>query len=152
MAFSSGEKVKVANVANGGVGVIASSSNTVAIGVDTNGASCYTAAATYGGRVFSLTATTNDTVTVNVYVWILRGATVIPLGLVNIPLSSGNTQAAQANVDLLDGINIKGLPIDNNGKRYIPLMGSDVLRVGAKANLTAATTCWVHASGADYQA
>lgn len=152
MALTAGQIPKVANVPNGGVALIAASANTVTLGSNTNGASAYTAAATYGGRVESLTAVTDDTVTVNVFVWILRSATVIPLGLVNVPLSSGNTNAARFNVDFLDGINILGLPIDNNGKRYIPLMGGDVLRVGALANLTAAKTCWVHASGSDYQA
>lgn len=149
--LAAGAIPKVANVPNGGVALIAASANTVTLGSNTNGASVYTAAATHGGRVESLTAVTDDTVTVNVFVWILRGATVIPLGLVNVPLSSGNTFAARFNVDFLDGVNILGLPIDNNGKRYIPLMGSDVLRVGALANLTAAKTCWVHASGSDYQ-
>ena len=37
-------------------------------------------------------------------------------------------------VPFLDGINIVGLPIDNTGKRYIPLMPNDVLKVGALAN------------------
>lgn len=151
MALSAGQIPLVANVPNGGVALIAASSNTVTIGVDTNGATAYTAGAE-GGRIMSLTGVTDDTVTVNVFVWILRGATVIPLGLVNIPLSSGNTNAARFNVDFLDSINIVGLPIDNTGKRYIPLMPNDVLRVGALANLTAAKTAWVHASGNDYQA
>ena len=102
-------------------------------------------------RLMSLTAVTDDTVTVNVFVYIYRGSTVIPLGLVNVPLSSGNTNAARFNVDFLDGINIVGLPIDNTGKRYIPLLPNDVLKVGALANLTAAKTCWVQASGNDYQ-
>jgi hypothetical protein len=141
----------VANVPNGGVALIAASSNTVTLGTDTNGATAYTAG-TAGGRVMSLTAVTDDTVTVNVFVWILRGATVIPIALVNVPLSSGNTNAARFNVDFLDGVNIVGLPLDNTGKRYIPLLAGDVLRVGALANLTAAKTCWVHASGSDYQA
>ena len=140
----------VANVPNGGVALIAASANTVTIGVNTNGATAYTAG-TGGGRVMSLTAVTDDTVTVNVFAWILRGATVIPLGLVNVPLSSGNTNAARYNVDFLDGTNILGLPIDNTGKRYIPLMANDILRVGALANLTAAKTCWVSAHGNDYQ-
>lgn len=152
MSLTSGQIPKVANVPNGGVGVIAGSSNTVTLGSNTNGATIYTAAATYGGRVESLTAVTDDTVTVNVFVYIFRGSTVIPLGLVNVPLSSGNTNAARFNVDFLDGVNIVGLPIDNNGKRYIPLMGGDVLKCGALANLTSGKTCWVHASGSDYQA
>ncbi len=150
MSLSAGQIPLVANVPNGGVALIQASSNTVTLGSDTNGATAYTAGAS-GGRVLSLTAVTDDTVTVNVFVYILRSATVIPLGLVNVPLSSGNTNAARFNVDFLDGINILGLPIDNTGKRYIPLKGNDVLKVGALANLTAAKTCWVHASGADYQ-
>ena len=150
MSLSAGQIPKVANVPNGGVGVIAASSNTVTLGSNTNGATAYTAG-TAGGRVMSLTAVTDDTVTVNVFVYIYRGSTVIPLGLVNVPLSSGNTNAARFNVDFLDGINIVGLPIDNTGKRYIPLMPNDLLKVGALANLTAAKTCWVQASGNDYQ-
>jgi hypothetical protein len=150
MSLSAGQIPKVANVPNGGVGVIAASANTVTLGSNTNGATAYTAG-TAGGRVMSLTAVTDDTVTVNVFVYIYRGTTVIPLGLVNVPLSSGNTNAARFNVDFLDGINIVGLPIDNTGKRYIPLMPNDVLKVGALANLTAAKTCWVSAHGNDYQ-
>ncbi|HOZ81919.1 MAG TPA: hypothetical protein PKU82_03245 [Bacteroidia bacterium] len=151
MALAAKNIPVVANVPNGGVALIAASSNTVTLGSNTNGATAYTAG-TAGGRVMSLTAVTDDTVTVNVFVWILRGATVIPIALVNVPLSSGNTNAARFNVDFLDGVNIVGLPLDNTGKRYIPLLAGDVLRVGALANLTAAKTCWVHASGSDYQA
>jgi len=150
MALAAKNIPVVANVPNGGVALIAASSNTVTLGSNTNGASVYTAGSA-GGRVMSLTAVTDDTVTVNVFVWILRSSTVIPIGLVNVPLSSGNTNAARFNVDFLDGINIVGLPIDNTGKRYIPLLAGDVLRVGALANLTAAKTCWVQASGNDYQ-
>ena len=150
MALTAGQIPKVANVPNGDVALISASSNTVTLGSDTNGVACYKAGSS-GGRVMSLTAVTDDTVTVNVFVYIYRGSTVIPLGLVNVPLSSGNTNAARFNVDFLDGINIVGLPIDNTGKRYIPLLAGDVLKVGALANLTAAKTCWVHASGNDYQ-
>lgn len=150
MALTAGQIPKVANVPNGGVGLIVGSSNTVTLGSNTNGVTVYTAGAA-GGRVMSLTAVTDDTVTVNVFVYIYRGTTVIPIGLVNVPLSSGNTNAARFNVDFLDGVNIVGMPIDNTGKRYIPLMANDVLKVGALANLTAAKTCFVHASGNDYQ-
>lgn len=151
MSLTAGQTPIVANVPNGGVGIIAASSNTVTLGSNSNGATIYTTG-TKGGRVMSLTAVTDDTVTVNVFIYIYRGSTVIPLGLVNIPLSSGNTNAARFNVDFLDGINILGLPVDNTGKRYIPLMPNDVLKCGALANLTAAKTCWVHGSGNDYQA
>lgn len=148
--LTAGEIPKYSNVPNGGVALIAASSNTVAIGVDTNGASCYTAGSS-GGRVYALLASTNDTVTVNVFVWILRGSTVIPLGLVNVPLSSGNVTAV-ANVTFLNGTVLAGLPYDNQGNKYIPLNANDVLRVGALANLTSGKTCWVSAIGSDYQA
>lgn len=151
MALSAGQIPLVANVPNGGVALISASSNTVTLGSNVNGATIYTAGSK-GGRVMSLTAVTDDTVTVNVFLYIYRGTTVIPIGLVNVPLSSGNTNAARFNVDFLDGVNILGLPIDNTGKRYIPLMPNDVLKCGALANLTAAKTCWVHGSGNDYQA
>ena len=159
-ALTAGQIPRVANIPNGGVGIIAASANTVTLGSDTNGATCYTAGA-YGGIVRSLTAVTDDTVTINVMLYIYRtkdsaGNTVtgyvIPIGLVNIPLSSGNTNAAKYNVDFLDGNNILGLQIDSQGKRYIELMPSDVLKVGALANLTAAKSCWVRAEGKDFQA
>lgn len=151
MSLTAGQIPLVANVPNGGVALIEASANTVTLGSNTNGATIYTAG-TKGGRVMSLMAVTDDTVTVNVFVYILRGATVVPVGLVNVPLSSGNTNAARFNVDFLDGVNILGLPLDNTGKRYIPLMPNDVLKCGALANLTAAKTCWVAAMGNDYQA
>ncbi len=150
MSLSNGQIPLVANVPNGGVALIAASSNTVTLGSNTNGATIYTAGAS-GGRVYMLSAVTDDTVTVNVFLYIYRGSTVIPIGLVNVPLSSGNTNAARFNVNFLDGANITGLPLDNAGNRYIPLMAGDVLKCGALANLTAAKTCWVQAQGADYQ-
>ena len=149
--LTAGQIPITANVPNGGVGLIAASANTVTLGSNTNGATIYTAGA-YGGRVMSLTAVTDDTVTVNVFLYIYRSTTVIPIGMVNVPLSSGNTNAARFNVDFLDGVNILGLPLDNTGKRYIALMPNDVLKCGALANLTAAKTCWVQAMGNDYQA
>lgn len=152
MSLTAGQIPKVANIPNGGVALIQASSNTVTLGVDTNGATAYTAGAA-GGRVMSLMASTNDSAVggVNVFVWILRSATVIPIGLVNVPLSTGNTNAARFPVDFLNGSNLPGLPIDNTGRQYIPLLAGDVLRVGALANLTAATTCFVSAHGNDYQ-
>lgn len=150
-ALTAGQIPRVANIPNGGVALITGVSNITVLGVATNGATAYTAG-TSGGRVTSLTAVTDDTVTINVFVYIDRGSTVIPIGLVNVPLSSGNTNAARFNVDFLDGINIVGLPIDNTGKRYIPLMANDILKVGSLAGLSLTKTCWVHASGSDYQA
>lgn len=150
MTLTNGQIPIVANVPNGGVGLIQESANTVTLGNNTSGVTVYTTG-TKGGRIMSLTAVTDDTVTVNVFVWILRSSTVIPLGLVNVPLSAGNTNAARFNVDFLNGANILGLPVDNSGRQYIPLMPNDQLRVGSLGNLSSSKTVWVHASGNDYQ-
>jgi len=109
-------------------------------------------ASSNGSRVYSLMASTDDTVTVNVFLYIYSGSTVMPVGMVNIPLSSGNTNAARFPVDLLDPTNLPGLPIDNTGKRYIELAPNAVLKCGALANLSSGKSCWVTAQGADYGA
>jgi hypothetical protein len=139
----------VANVPNGGVGLL-TGTTVGTLGSNTNGITVYTAG-TKGGRVYHLVASTDDTVAVNVNVYILRGTAVIPLGLVNVPLSSGATSGVLAFRDFLTPTSIYGLPSDSTGKFYIPLMPNDVLRVTTLANLTAAKTCWVTASGNDYQ-
>ena len=150
MALPNSAIIKVANVPNSGVAVL-TGTTIGTLGSNTNGTTIYTAGAN-GGRVVSLTATTNDTVTINVFVYILRSATVIPVGLVNIPLSSGNTNAARFAVDFLNGTNIPGLPIDNTGRQYIPLLAGDVLRATTLANLSASTSAWLMANGMDYSA
>lgn len=132
-----------------GVGAIVASSNTVTLGSDTNGATIFTASAS-GSRVYSLVANTNDNVAaVNVLLYILSGASVRPLGIINVPLSSGNV-ATIVNVDCLNPAVLNGMPIDNTGKRYIELGANEVLKCGALANLSAAKTCYVTAQAADY--
>lgn len=149
--LASNQIPKVANVPNGGVGLCVGSSNTVTMGSNSNGATIYTAGAS-GGRVYELSACTDDaSVAPLVHVYVFRGSTVIPIGTVTVPVSTGNTNAARFNVDFLDGVAITGMPIDNTGKRYIPLMANDVLKCGVLVNLTSLKTCYVMASGADYQ-
>jgi len=149
MSLTAGQIPKVANVLNGGVAKLSGSLNIGTLGSDTNGVTCYTAGAS-GGRVISLMASTDDTVAGNVYVYIYRNTTAIPVGHVNIPLSSGNTSAVR-NVDLLNGTNLPGLPVDNTGRQYIPLSSSDALKVATSGSLTANRSIYVSAHGLDYQ-
>lgn len=149
MALSANQIPIVANVVRSGIGVL-TGTTIGTLGSNTNGVTIYTAGSA-GGRVISLMASTNDTVTVNVFLYILRGATVVPIGLVNIPLSSGNTNAARFPVDFLNGVNLPGLPIDNTGRQYIPLIANDVLRASTLANLSASQSAWITAHCADYQ-
>lgn len=149
MGLTTGQIPRLANVLNGGVGVL-TGTTIGTLGSNTNGVTIYTAGS-QGGRVISLLGNTDDTVTINVFLYIYRGTTVIPIGMVNIPLSSGNTNAARFPVDFLNGTNLPGLPIDNTGRQYIPLLANDVLKATTLANLTAAKSAWLTASGADYQ-
>ena len=151
MSLPAGSLVRVANQPAAGFAVL-TGTTIGTLGSNTNGTTIE-AAGTHGTRVIALTATTNDTVTVNVFLYILRGgSTVVPIGLVNIPVSSGNTFAARFAVDFLNGTNIPGLPLDNTGRQYIPLLAGDVLRATTLANLTASTSCFIQAMALDYLA
>jgi hypothetical protein len=151
MSLPAGSLVRVANQPAAGFAVL-TGTTIGTLGSNTNGTTIETAG-TYGTRVIALTATTNDTVTVNVFLYILRGgSTVVPLGLVNVPISSGNTFAARFAVDFLNGTNIPGLPLDNTGRQYIPLLAGDVLRATTLANLSGGTSCFIQAMALDYLA
>jgi hypothetical protein len=143
---------KYATVLNGGVAKLGDGSITVgatALGVDgsaNNAKACYTAGA-YGGIVESLMVSTNDTVTVNLFVYGLDGAVVHPFGIVNIPLSSGNALSVP-NVDVINGL--VGLPINSAFKKYIPLRPNMILKVAVLAAMTAQKVLFAKATGLDY--
>ena len=143
---------KYATVLNGSVGVLGTGASTVGatvIGIDGIAADAkvvYTAGA-YGGMVESLIASINDTAAVNVLVYILDGSTVHPLGIVNVPLSSGNSGTVPA-VDLINGL--AGLPINSVYKKYIPLKPNLVLKVAVLAAMTINKILWVKSSGVDF--
>ena len=152
MAIAVVNMPKYATVLNGGVCVLGTGASTVgatAIGVDGIAADakvCYTAGA-YGGMVESLFISTNDTAAVNVFVYAMDGATVHPLGIVNIPINSGNLSTA-GNVDALAALN--GLPINSVNKKYIPLKAGMTLKVSVLAAMTANKSMWAKSTGLDY--
>ena len=145
---------KYATVLNCGVGVLGTGASTVgatAIGVDGIAADAkvvYTAGA-FGGMVESLMCSINDTAAVNVIVYELDGATVHPLGIVNVPINSGNLGTVP-NVDLINGL--IGLPINSVYKKYIPLKANMTVKVAVLAAMTANKYCYVHSSGVDFVA
>jgi hypothetical protein len=149
MPLSNGQIPVLANVPNSGVGLL-SGTTIGTMGSNTNGVTIYTAGS-LGGRVYSLIANSTDTAISNVYIYILRGSTVVPIGLVPVAINSGNITGTRNN-DMLDGINIVGMPLDTTGKRYIPLQGSDILRCSTLVSVTSTKAVWVTAFGADYQA
>ena len=98
MPISLAEKAVYARTINVGTGTL-NAATAGALGAITNAVTVYTAGS-YGGRIESLVANTNDTAAVNVFVMLVDGSSnVYPLGIVNVPLSSGNS-ATVSNVDL----------------------------------------------------
>jgi hypothetical protein len=147
MALTNGQIPILANVLNSGVAIL-TGTTTSTVGVDTFGFPAYTAG-TLGGRVYSVMASSTATAS-NIFTYILRDSTVVPLGLTPVAANAGNVTGTR-NIDFLDGVNITGLPQDNTGKRYIPMMPNDVLKFSALASLAAARV-FVTCHGADYQA
>jgi len=150
MAVSLAEKAVYARTINVGVGIL-NAATAGALGATTNAVTCYTAGA-YGGRIESLVANSDDTAAVNLFVLLVDGSSnVYPLGIVNVPLSSGNSGTVP-NIDLLagSGVSLIGMLIDVTGKRYISIPASWTLRVSTLANMTAAKKCHVTAQGFDF--
>ena len=147
MALTNGQIPILANVLNSGVAVLTGTTASSA-GVDTFGFPAYTAG-TLGGRVYSVMGSSTALIN-NVFTYILRNnSIVVPLGLVPVAASAGNVTGTR-NIDFLDGVNIAGLPLDNTGKRYIPMMPNDVLKFSALSTLAAAKI-FITCHGADYQ-
>jgi hypothetical protein len=121
------------------------------LGSDTNGQVIVPAPLAFGSRVVSLIASTNDNITINIFLYGLTGSSVRPIGLINVPASAGNTFAARVNVDLLLLASIPGLQVDPaTGKPFILLGKNEVLKGSTIANLTANTSCWISAERYDY--
>lgn len=106
------------------------------LGTTTNTATVATAGAN-GCIIDALVASTTSTAAVNLFVSIVdsAGTGVRPLGIVNVPLSSGNVANTLA-VDVLSAAVLVGMTVDQNGKRIIRLGANETLRVSTVANLT----------------
>lgn len=131
-------------------GQIVTSTGTGTLGSNTGGIAIYTAGAN-GSRVYSLILSTTDTTTGgnNVFLYILNGSTVLPIGQINVPISSGNIASTPA-VDALNSANCPGLPFDGTGKPYIELTASAVLKFSVIAAVGSGKTLFATAIGADY--
>lgn len=118
------------------VGSIVNATGAGTLASNTNGVAIYTAPAA-GARVTSLIFTSSDTASRDFFVYIFDGSTVIPIGIINVPANSGNTSGTLS-VDGLNPTVMVGMPIDNNGKRYIDMKASTVLKFAAVVAVTTA--------------
>lgn len=136
---------------NAGGGSIATNSTAGALGSDSTGtvATIYTAG-TNGSRITALLLSQNDTAANNIFIYIKSGSNVWPIGEVQVALSAGATTNTP-NVDGLNSSTVVGLPIDNNGKRYIHLPASAVLKMAmVTASSNSGKTLYATVMAEDY--
>lgn len=107
-------------------------------------------AGTNGCIVDSVVASSTDSAAVNLLVSIGDSAATQarPLGIVNVPISAGNS-GNTLNVDVLNSAVLVGMTVDQNGKRIVRLGPSETLRVVPLANMTAGRVCYVTAQYTD---
>lgn len=154
MSITAVNMPKYATVLNGSVCKLGDGASTVgatALGVDGIAADakvCYTAGQ-YGGIVESLMLSINDTAAVNVLLYAMEGAVVHPIGIVSVPINSGNLGTAP-NVDALT--NIAGLPKNAAGVKYLPLRAGMTLKVAVLAAMTANKVLFAKTTGVDFVA
>ena len=148
MALSAKHKPVYAPLPKTSVGVL-NAASAGALNSLTNAVTVLTAG-TGGCMVDALTAVSNDTAAVNLFVFIVGsdGVTVKPLFQVNVPINSGNG-ANILNVDVLNSSVSVGTLIDNTVKRLVRLGPSESLRISTLANMTAAKICAVTAQYQD---
>lgn len=96
-----------------------------------------------------LTITSNDTSTVNMQIFYRTGGTDYLIGTVRAVTLTGTDGAANA-VDLLNSTALPFLPVDDAGKRYIPVKNGDTIKVAPLAAVTSAKTATIVALGYDY--
>lgn len=87
----------------------------------------------------SLTVTSTDTSNRAIQVILNDGVTSRVLGTVSVTALAG-TDGTVAAVDLFSSTWLPGLPIDQNGKRYLPLAFGQVVKIAAVVAVTAAKT------------
>lgn len=96
-----------------------------------------------------LTITSNDTATVNMQVLYRTGGTDYLIATVRAVTLVGTDGAANA-VDLINSTALPYLPLDDAGKRYIPVKTGDSIKVAPLAAVTAAKTVTIVALGYDF--
>lgn len=95
----------------------------------TAGINCASAGAN-GTKVVAMMATSSDTVSHVVQIYLLRSATAYLLGATTIAALSGTSSAAPT-VNMLDPTIVCGLPVDNDGQHYFFLKSGDTLQVAS---------------------
>ena len=115
----------------------------------TNSKIVYTAGAN-GSKITALLAASNDSSARIFLIRITRSAVNYVLTAVSIPANSG-TDGTAPSVDLLSSSMFTGLPVDNDGQKYLLLESGDTLTVALSTSaVTSGKTVHFKAIGADF--
>ena len=96
----------------------------------------------------SLVITSSDTATINFQLFYYDGSTAFLIGTVRAVTLVG-TDGAVNSIDMLNSTALPFLPVDDAGKRYIPVKTGHSIKGGCKATMTA-NTATITAVGYDY--
>jgi len=92
-----------------------------------------------GSKVVALNLCSDDTSARIIQILITRSATSILVGSVNVPTLAG-TDGTNPAVNALNSSMLPGLPLDNDGVRYLFLQSGDTLQIKSTTTVTAAKT------------
>lgn len=103
-----------------------------------------------GSKIVGLIAQSTDTSSHDLQVSITSGGTSYPLGSVTVPAGAGNSGATPS-VNLLNGTQLPGIPIDSDGNPYLFLASaSDTVTVAALTTVSSGKLVTVTAIAGDF--
>lgn len=150
--FLKRERPWFANVVKTAYGEIANAQGGSAIDSQSNYIDLITAGGV-GLLIDALILTSNDSSARAVVIARKIGGTYRPIGAVNVAANAG-TNGTTASVDALSGAILAGLPINNQGKRYIRLENGQALafKVTSAVTNTAGMAVRASVSGVQFEA
>lgn len=110
------------------------------VNADASGQKVVCTAGANGSKVIGLTACSDDTSNRILQIVIKRSATSILIGSATVTTLAGTDGGTTPVKNLLNSVDIPGLPVDNDGQRYIFLESGDTLEVKSTTTVTAAKT------------
>jgi len=142
MAIEADEKPRYYNIIYKKVAKFAASTSAGTLGADTNGVLIHTF--TNDGFVAAIKCSSSDATNNGVFLYVKDGSTIMPEGIVSIPLNSGNSLTV-SQVDGLanSGITSRGDWIEQNGKRVIPVRGGQDFKCSLQTATAASEEIYV---------
>src|SRR5437868_186174 len=88
-----------------------------------------------GTKIVGLNLANTDTAAKIAQIFLVRSSTSYLIGSVSVPAGAGNDGSTAA-VNALSSAMVPGLPVDNDGNRYLFLQSGDTLTVGVTVAMT----------------